>query len=239
MQILLPHINLSFCMCEESNNKQDYLLVAGGKQPDNQLLNQLSNNKIVCCADKGISYCRQANILPDYLFGDNDSSSNEDWYWANKNGVKTKKYSKYKDKTDLQLTLEHILKADACKSLVVTGIWGGRFDHLYGAVFTISAYSKLLNCPVILIDQDEVMCIINEGQNVKLDFLLLPQTISLLPLEQQVNVTMTGCKWELEKSTLTQYDPYAISNVLKENSKSIEVIIHKGQVGLYTCFLSI
>lgn len=239
MQILLPNLKLKIAATEQAVQKQDYLLVAGGKQPDNILLNELAQNRIVYCADKGISYCRQAGIVPDYLFGDNDSALADDWLWAQANNVQIQQYPTDKNQTDLQITLVHILQQKNCRNLIVTGIWGGRFDHAYSAVLTLATYSKLLNCPIILIDQDEAMLVVEQKHTVTVDFLITPQVISLLPLEEQVQVTLQGTKWELTNALLTQDDPYAISNTLKDNSSTINLTVHTGQVGLYACFLPI
>lgn len=239
MKVTLPNLTLTFSPLDDSSKNQDYLIVAGGKQPDRQLLTKLAQNRTIYCADKGISYCRQANIISHYLFGDNDSALTGDWLWAKENNVKIKHYPIDKNKTDLQIALEYILQKGNCRNLVVTGIWGGRFDHTYSGIFTLATFSKQMNCPVILTDQDETMLIVNEKQITSIDFQKKPNMISLLPLEKQVVVTLKGAKWELENTILTQDDPYAISNTLKENSTIVDISVFAGQVGFYSCFLAI
>lgn len=209
---------------------RDYLLVAGGRAPAQDLLLALAKERVVCCADRGVSYCRSAGIVPSYLIGDGDSGR-ADWAWAATQGVRIERHPEDKNQTDLQLALEQIASFGDCATLTVTGIWGGRFDHAYSAVLVLASWRDKMDCPIVLVDQEEFMIIVGGGKSSELNFLRLPQVLSLLPFSEQARVSLRGVRWPLEGALLERGNPYAISNQVLEGQVVLNV--HSGQVGLY------
>ena len=58
------------------------------------------------------------------------------------NGALITKVPTKKDVTDTQLALQ-MIKAEYNEAVVImTGAWGGRFDHAFSAVFSLQGFNK-------------------------------------------------------------------------------------------------
>ena len=110
-----------------SSQTKTMLIVSGGRAPSLKWLKAIAPDKKICCVDHGIDACKAADILPDFLFGDNDSASSESWDWAETHNVTINKYPREKDLTDTQLALLQT----AGNNVILTGAFGGRLDHLF------------------------------------------------------------------------------------------------------------
>lgn len=109
------------------------LVVAGGRRPKTEWLHSISSGKKIYCADRGAEYCLAAGCVPAELFGDCDSSSQAVYRQARAAGTEVHSFNPAKDDTDLQLLLYNLPEGD----ILASGIWGGRFDHLYSNVYTL------------------------------------------------------------------------------------------------------
>lgn len=109
------------------------LVVAGGRGPKTEWLHSVSSDKKIYCADRGAEYCLAAGCVPAELFGDCDSSSQAVYRQARAAGTAVHSFNPAKDDTDLQLLLHNLPEGD----ILASGIWGGRFDHLYSNVYTL------------------------------------------------------------------------------------------------------
>lgn len=233
IKINLPQYEITFNDCKIE--KKQYVLVAGGRAPDKKWLQTSTKNKVIICADKGVTYCKEAGIVPDFLLGDGDSAL-DDFIWAQENAVHIERFNVDKDETDLQLALSFIRGLGDNEELLVTGIWGGRFDHAYSAVFSLLQYCKQTGVKTILADTCETMLLFHEKTKVTVDFLQNPAVISVLPFCEQVNVSLQGCEWELKEQMLTLAHPYAISNRLTKANKQISFTLNEGLAGLYISY---
>ncbi len=200
---------------------------AGGRKPEINWFKTAAEGKKVYCADKGIEICLDAGLLPELLCGDADSAGADYLQQAQKKNIKTVLFNPEKDDTDLQLLLTMLPQK---MPLLITGIWGGRFDHLYSNVFSLLAYKIKNNVPVIMADESEIMMLLTAGDCLE----FIPQqeftALSLLPL-QDSNVSIKGVKWPLDEAELLVDNPYAVSNEITE--KSVMIKCHKGCTGFY------
>ena len=134
-----------------------------------------------------------------------------------------------KDDTDLQLVLQNLEGSD----LICTGVWGGRFDHLYSNVFSLLSYKEKHQAQVILADEKEAMLLVTAKEAVKICLHKKVKALSLLPLSDVNKVTLKNVRWELEAAELKLLHPYAISNIPQEEV-TFECL--EGRIGLYLCF---
>ena len=229
LQIKIPNVIFSFLNVKQKY--KEYLLIAGGKAPDENWLLKVSGNKKIVCADKGADYCKNADIVPQVVLGDGDSEQNS-WSWAETQGATVIKYPTDKDFTDLQLALNYIVEEEKEAVLLVTGIWGGRFDHLYSAIFSLANYAE--KTIILAADEKEVLFFLPAGMNINIDFVEKPKYLSLLPLADESEVTLLGTKWELEKDLVNIKNPYSISNEVI--AEKVNIYIHSGFVGIYMFF---
>ena len=165
--------------------------------------------------------------MPAELFGDCDSSSQAVYRQARATGTAVHSFNPAKDDTDLQLLLHNLPEGD----ILASGIWGGRFDHLYSNVYTLLGVKKQRDCRVILADDKEFMLLLTECVSVELKLQAVAEAVSML--SDSTTVDFTGVRWPLQQATLRQLYPYAISNEVLEGAEKICCTCHSGALGLY------
>lgn len=232
---VLPQMKAEINVSSEVDAKEVNIVLAGGRAPESKWLKALISNypcSKIYCADKGADYCLGNNIHVDLVLGDGDSSSQGSFAKAESLGAKVFTYPTDKDDTDLQLVLKALPSGD----ILVSGIWGGRFDHLYSNVFSLVKVLEEKAELVIMADQEEVMFLLKAGKNVNIEISDCKniEAISILPLTVNTSVTLDNVHWPLKNTDLNIYFPYAISNRL-ENS-NFNCSCHQGCFGLYFKF---
>lgn len=231
--MLMQKFILPQCTVEITASKQreTCFVTAGGRRPNGEWLRQAAKEYEVYCADAGGAYCLEAGIVPKRLYGDGDSAGAEIYTKLKSLGTQIFQYPPAKDDTDLQLLLQQL----AGCNLIVSGIWGGRFDHLYSNVFSLLGYKKKHGCQVIMADEREVMVFMTTSASVRFhaESNSSIKAVSLLPLESNACVNIAGVRWPLQKATLQLLYPYAVSN---EPLGDFTCDCLEGTAGLYICF---
>lgn len=225
-------INNAELIISKKTVKEKYLLVTGGKAPDTKWLKHMAEGRIVVCADSGVCCCKNAGIVPDYLIGDADSAGN-DWQWAVEQGVPYDKYPVDKDETDMALALQYIIKNSMHPEIVITGVWGGRFDHAYVNACTALAVAMKADGTVVLADDKESMIFLVAPDDLSVFFKKEPEVISVLPFSDSIKVSAVGTLWEMKGQTVEKADIYTISNRLKNGGEKVNISLHEGQAGIY------
>lgn len=209
-------------------SENEILFSAGGRVPSEKFFKAVAQGRRVFAVDKGIEICRACNILPQILIGDFDSAEKSAVDWAMENNVPVERHPVEKDLTDTQLALQ--LFGENISALV-TGIFGGRVDHLFSNIFTC-ANSEIRN---FLADEREIIFYVKGGETVEVNFFEKPFALSLLPLSEIcAGVTSENLHWELENATLKQNFPNAVSNRV-ETSK-IKISVEAGTLAIYLFF---
>lgn len=226
----LPQLQLMFHVKQAAAT--DLLVVAGGRRPATAWLQQAAAGRMVYCADKGGAYCHAARIAIEALYGDMDSGSTELYDFYSSRGVPVHVYPRAKDDTDLQLLLNYLPEGD----ILASGIWGGRFDHLYSNLYSLLHCKQQRQCLLALADHKEIMVLLEAGEAVKVKLQQPVEAISLLPLSAKVKVDFSGVQWPLQQAELEQLHPYAISNLPQAETKIIECTCRAGSLGLYLKF---
>ena len=234
MPLLLPQAHIFFDLPRPERADACQVIVLGGRAPSSAWLLNAVSGRVVWAADHGLDACMSAGIVPRRVLGDFDSVGEEGKAWLEHLGpkVEIERFPADKDYTDFQLCLNRA-KGD----LLVTGCWGGRFDHAFANVF--SALWGLEPDAKVLAFADEFEILIPlaaEDQSAALELRLLSEAsaLSLLPLRESCEgVSIRGTKWELAGTTLAQGRPYAVSNV--PTGEKISINIEKGVIGVY-CF---
>ena len=231
--LLLPQANIHL----EQTSGARHLVVLGGRAPLSSWLRSTASEKTVWAIDRGVDVCMAAGVVPHHALGDFDSISDEGKVWLKRTGAKIERFSADKDRTDFQLCLNHI--ENGTGDILVTGCWGGRFDHSFANIFSALWGLEWGARILAFADESEILIpLAADEKNASLELRLLSEAsaISLLPLcELCEGVDVKGTKWELSGVTLAQGQPYAISNVPSEKGKKISVKIKKGILGVY-CF---
>ena len=221
---------MDYDVSRETSAFHTLVVVAGGRAPKAEWLKAVSAKHAVYAADRGAACCLAAGIIPVELYGDCDSTTNEIYREAERSGTQVKRFNPAKDDTDLQLLLKNLPAGD----ILATGIWGGRFDHLYSNVYTLLGEKKKRNCQVLMADEQEFMLLLTAGEAAELNLQVKAEAISLLPLSAETCVDFKGVRWPLEQAVLKQLYPYAISN--EAQAEKICCTCYAGALGLYIKF---
>ena len=210
--------------------RREILFVAGGRRPDEKYFVELARSREIFAVDKGIEICRDLNILPKILIGDFDSAKSSAVDWALENKIPIERHPVDKDLTDTQLALE-LAEKNSASYIILTGIFGGRFDHLFSNVFTCAA-STIKTC---LADEREIIFFVRGGESVNVKFFVRPKNLSLLPITATCEgVTINNVHWQLDGATLKQNFPNAVSN--RVESDEIKINLDKGTLAVYFNF---
>lgn len=229
LRFFLPNLKITFSSFNATDKWQ--LAIAGGREPSSEWLKQIAGDMKVFCADKGIEAALKAGIIPKLLLGDGDSASKESYEKASILGTEIKAFPREKDDTDLQLLLNNLGQENLC----ITGIWGGRFDHLYSNVFSLLSWFKTTSHRILMADEKEIMIFMGSGDRVELELEkeFKPKAMSLIPLSEKTRVDFKGVHWPLKEEELYYLRPYAISNEAEEDN--ISCYCRSGELGLYIC----
>lgn len=225
LNLILQQGNFILKNCAEKENF--VIAAAGGRKPELSWFKKAVCGRKIYCADRGIETCFDAGFKPELLCGDADSAAPAYLQKAKDEKIKILLFNSDKDDTDLQLLLNNLpLKSN----LLITGIWGGRFDHLYSNVFSLCSYKKRNNAAVIMADEQELMILLSEGESLEFKAAADFKALSLIPLENSC-VSLSGTKWPLEKAELLTSYPYAISNEI--TFEVVKMSCHSGFAGFY------
>ncbi len=218
----------------------DLLLVSGGRSPNPEWLRSFSEGRDVWSIDSGADHCRKASIVPSMAIGDFDSISMESMNWLKFNRVVMKTYSSEKDLTDLQLSLELCSQDINSKSVILTGCWGGRFDHVWSTVNSVVKADIYGEKVRFLGDRDEFMVLIGEGEELRISSngaFPLPEVISLMSFTDVCKgVFIEGVRWPLSDVTLERLYPYSVSN--RPLGSEVRVQVGSGCLGVYLLMTS-
>lgn len=213
--------------------QEQVLIVAGGRAPHENWLRSCASRRRVWCADRGIAACRRAQLVPDALLGDQDSGSSEDWKWAAESGSRIAKFPCDKDWTDLQLVLQEIGSVFGAATAIVSGCFGGRFDHAWANAASLIWSKEWGIRGWILADEQELLVLLPGPAEFTVDEWTEPAVISLLPLAGPCSgVTMCGGHWALPSDLLLPTRPATICN-RPQQGKLPSFGVQEGWLGIY------
>ncbi|WP_180270679.1 thiamine diphosphokinase [Sporanaerobium hydrogeniformans] len=198
------------------------LILTNGEYGDYAFCENTEVYDCIVCADNGLKHAKRLQLKPDYIVGDLDSCSKEDWLYYKEQGVHVDVYPSQKNETDTEIAVE---KAIALGGTEID-IWGGlgsRFDHTLANVHLLlgalrrGVKLRLCNPQNTVQLMDKKLRI----QGKKGDILSL---LPLTPLVRGVYTTnlayaVCGGSFEIGK-------PYGVSNVFLE--EWVEVSIEEG-----------
>lgn len=232
-QLILPQLRCTF---DKELPDSQVLLVAGGRQPASKWLAQAATQFPVWCIDSGIDICHVNHIIPERLIGDGDSATSQGWSWGKELGIPVETYPPEKNLTDLQLALQTVGLLHGEAMVVVTGVWGGRFDHAFSNIYSLKG-SEAFGIRGCCADEKEVLILLKGKDSVAIDMVTCPEVVSLLPLSSECSgVCIDGVHWPLVDVQLHDTLPYAVSNRPSQLGTAITVNIKAGWLGIYLCW---
>ena len=170
----------------------------------------------VIAADRGLDYCLQAGITPDLIVGDFDSAESKI-----PEGVECVRVSPIKDDTDGALAAD-IAVERGYREIDFFCALGGRLDHTIGNIQLLYHLKKNGIRARLISEDTEVFFLLNESARV-------PQNdgyLSIFSYEENVELSISGVKYPLDKHILTNDVTLGVSNEITEDKAVITA--HKG-----------
>ncbi len=227
----LPQVHAAFRREGTRGTPSRRTLVLGGRSPKPEWLSSVARGLEVWAVDSGLDACRNADVVPSRIIGDLDSVSEAGQVWAAGKAIPVDRYPTEKDDTDFQLALA----LSGGKGILVTGCWGGRFDHAFSNIFSAVGVLERGTHILCFADERETLFPLMGSAELQLAFPRPPLALSLLSLTERCRgVTAKNVKWPLSGATLLQSRPREVSNVLLEREATLSV--EEGILGVYAAF---
>ncbi|MHA1476084.1 MAG: thiamine diphosphokinase [Promethearchaeota archaeon] len=194
------------------NSPRRIFLISGSPEIDYKFLKFVKENIInfendtIYAIDKGLEVCDELKIPVAKIIGDFDSvESNILKKYSNDTPNILKKYSN--DSSDTELAVDIALKNNF-QEIIILNSSGARLDHFLFNVLI------LLKKPLVIkiLTPDGVLWALPVDDESIIE--LKPNTtFSLIPLSKCINVSLSGCKYELKNETLEPSSTLTLSNV--------------------------
>lgn len=207
----------------------------------------------IIAADKGLQFCYEQNLMPDYILGDYDSVDPKILAWFKGNSaIPVMVFPAEKDDTDGALAFQKALEIGS-DCIYFLGALGGRMDHAIANIHLLktvldseqSKYSdvqddkeldtnekakleleKKKTVEAYIVDARNLISLIDKEKKICKDE-QFGKYVSFLPLtDVVVGVTLEGFKYPLSGYTMIKGKSIGVSNeIVDENAK---VSIKKG-----------
>ncbi|BDF05674.1 thiamine diphosphokinase [[Clostridium] hylemonae] len=199
------------------------VIVSGGELDEQLALSYLDEKggSYVIGVDKGMEFLYSHHITPDYIVGDFDSTDPEiAAYYRTQTNVPVREFNPVKDASDTEIAVRLAMTLGG-KELIILGATGGRIDHLWANVQTLTVPFKA-GVDAYIIDTQNRIRLIGEETHLKKEDAYGPY-FSVFPLGETVyGFNITGAKYPLKDHTLTPYDSLCVSNQIEADEVVIE-----------------
>ena len=185
------------------------VIISGGKAPSYDVLkSEIKDAALIICADKGAEVCRRYNITPSFILGDFDSLDKDVLNYYKNENKEIITYPKEKDYTDTEIAVETAIEKGA-DVICLLGCTGTRIDHVLGNLGLLKR-CLLKGIYAYIIDDNNKITVLKEGLVIKRNEY---KYFSLQSYSEEVhNLTIKGCKYELNNYNLKIGDPLTVSN---------------------------
>jgi len=177
------------------------------------------SDTLVIGVDRGTHHLLEEGIMPHIVIGDLDSISRMDLISTLRGkSVPYFLVSNWdKDYTDGQRAIE-IVYTVGIKHLTIIGIMGGEMDHFLGNLSLFSMYSHMFDTMVGYTGYQTIELV--EGQKTY----ALPKgtSISFVPYDDEVTLTLRGVLWEVENRLFKRENLPPISNIVVKDNVVID-----------------
>lgn len=199
------------------------LVVAGGDAPpDPRLAGILPTCDVVVAADSGLHHAMALGVRVDLVIGDFDSVRDDAVEAIVRTGALLERFPAAKDKTDLELALDHARAVGGPGArLVVVASVAGRLDHALANLLVLASPSYA-DCAVdAFVDRWRVLVLRDETRT----FPVRPgATVTLLVIDAHaVRVTTTGLRYPLVDEPVLRSSTRGVSNVAEGDEVTVTV----------------
>lgn len=201
------------------------LILANGCWNDVEAVRALRRSADVCLAADGAwAKAREAGVSVDAVIGDLDSLSADERADLDASGVEVIAFPQAKDWTDLELALDHALRAGSSR-IVIYGALGGRIDHTLTNLHLLEK-GLAAKVPIECVTAFESIRLI-DGDFVLRDA-LRGDTVSLVPVTESVRLSTRGLEYELRDEELLRAASRGVSNVV--GTPPVRILVAAGRL---------
>jgi thiamine pyrophosphokinase len=201
------------------------LILANGRWNDVKAVRALRRSADICLAADGAWVkSREAGVPVDAVIGDLDSLSADERADLDASGVEVIAFPRAKDWTDLELALDHALRADPSR-IVIYGALGGRIDHTLTNLHLLEK-GLAAKVPIECVTAFESIHLIDGG--FVLDDALRGDTVSLVPITEFVRLSTQGLEYELHDEELLRAASRGVSNVVR--ALPVRILVAHGRL---------
>ena len=199
------------------------IVIISGGELDEEFALSVLNEAVANCiigVDKGIEFLYHNSIMPNYIVGDFDSADQRIAdYYRNETAVPIREYNPMKDASDTEIAVKLAMTL-GCSEIMILGATGGRVDHLWANIQTLTIPFRAGIDARILDPRNRIRLI--GGDTVLKKSESYGPYFSLFPLGHEVyGFSIRGAKYPLRDHTLTPYDSLCVSNQMEEEEVKI------------------
>ena len=194
------------------------LIINGGNNTTER--DQIGEFDFVVAVDSGAEHAYKLFLKPDLVIGDLDSIDEKTYERVIKDNIEIEEYQKYKDNTDFEIALNHVMNMEI-KDVTVIGGEYGDIDHLFGTLFTIV---KLHTDENILWIHGEQNILFPNSESIEIG---INKNFSILPFSDLKNLSISGAEWNLKNENVEFGKSRTLRNISRNNQ--IDISVSKGK----------
>ncbi|MDO4633417.1 MAG: thiamine diphosphokinase [Eubacteriales bacterium] len=192
------------------------LIISGGRIEEDFALTFLKDHSFdyIIAADKGLEFAQRAQLIPNLIVGDFDSSDRSLPEQYETQGIEVHYYKPQKDATDMEIAMEAALEAGSTR-ITVLGATGTRMDHVLGSIKNLTMAAEK-NVEAELVDSHNRIRLLNHGIKIRKSE-QYGHYVSLLAHAEEVRgLTLKGFFYPLKDYCLTADSALGVSNEITE-----------------------
>lgn len=199
------------------------LIITGGNIESDFALSFIRKMKpdYILGVDRGMKFCYEHQICPDYIVGDFDSLPPFilEWYKEHKN-IPIREYNPVKDATDTMIALEKALEEGSTEIWILGGT-GTRVDHMLCNIHILKN-AWLANVPAYLVDSRNQISLPVEKKFTLYKEEQFGDYVSFFPLGEEVEgLTLKGFKYPLDHYCLRNLEGLGVSNEISDDTAEV------------------
>lgn len=199
------------------------VIISGGVLDEGFVEKVLEKNEgaSIIGVDRGVEYLYHHQIMPQYIVGDFDSIDSEIIsYYRNETNVPIREYNPIKDATDTEIAIRLGITLGS-REIIILGATGGRIDHLWANIQTLSVACRA-GVDAYILDTRNKIRVIDKPCILKKSEAYGP-FLSVFTLDGEVfDFNLKGTKWPLVHHTLKPCDSLTVSNRFEKDEVEID-----------------